>query len=233
MSAPLPRWVPVVLLLVSNLLPLWLVLDGSADTADLLMAYVLETWVLLLLALPQAPAVVRWGFAGGLRAGLGLVLILVLVVAATLGTTRRVASEVTWDRASVLGILGVAAGLVVSLGITWWRHGSPVPGRAGAAGAFAWRFVLLVCGAVVGLSAAASYDDLLAHGWEPAALGDGWAYPIGQRLIEAAIALDVPAAVIPAFFLVSVRTVNEVLHEVFLAVTDDKPGGPEEHRLAG
>lgn len=219
------------MLLVTNLLPLWLVLDGTVDTADLLMSYVLETWVLLLLALPRVPALLRWAFSGrqGIRAGLGLVVVLVLVVAGTVAITRRVAAEVAWDAGSVLGILGVAVSLVVGLVLTWWRHGSPVPGRTGAAGAFAWRFVLLVCGGAIGLSAAASYADLLAHGWEPAALGDGWAYPFGQRLVEAAIAIDVPAAAIPAFFLVSVRTVNEVLHEVFLALTD----GPEDADLAG
>lgn len=218
---PLPRWAPVLVLLVVNLLPLWLVLDGSAETADLLMSYVLETWALLLLALPEVPRVVRWGFSRrDVRGGPAVLLGLLLVPVGLVAMTFSVVAEVTWDTRSALSILGVALSLVVGLVLTWWQHGSPVPGRTGAAGAFAWRFVLLVCGALIGLNAARSYEELLAHGWEPAPLGDGWAYPVGQRLIETAIALDLSAAVVPAFFLVSVRTVNEVLHEVFLALTD-------------
>jgi hypothetical protein len=33
MTLPLPRWAPVAMLLVTNLLPLWLVLDGTVDTS--------------------------------------------------------------------------------------------------------------------------------------------------------------------------------------------------------
>jgi hypothetical protein len=231
-GAPLPRWAPVVLLLAVNLLPLWLVLDGKVETPDLLMAYAVETCVLLLLALPRVPGMLLRLAGQDLRMGLGGGALALGVVLSVGFLTDRVAAQVTWDRSSWLVLAGVGGSLAFGLWLGWRRHGSPVPGRRAAFGAFAWRYLLLVVGARIGLDAAESYEHLLERGWEPAALGDGWAYPVGNQLIEGAISLDVPSAVIPAFFLVLVRTVNEVLHEVYLvcreldeADAEDAPAG--------
>ena len=99
----------------------------------------------------------------------------------------------TFDLTTVLTVLvtcgSMAAGLL-------FAHRQS--GRGIAFGAVAWRLVLLVTGAVVGLGTAHAYDDLVRHGWQPAELGSAWSYPFGELMVRAAMTLDVAPLVIPA-----------------------------------
>ncbi|WP_122818517.1 hypothetical protein [Nocardioides pantholopis] len=221
MIAPVPRWSAVPTLLVVNLLPLWLVLDGRLETPDLLMTYAVEASVLMVLAAPTVPGLVRAASREqGFQAGAGVLLVVITVIGTVASLTTNIARQVSWDLGSVLSIAAVGVSVAIGLVLSWRRHGSPVPGRGGPVGAFAWRFLLLVAGGGLGLGSAQAWERLVAHGWEPAPLGDRWAQPAGEQLVEWGIALDLPTAVVPALFVVLVRTLNEVLHEIYLICKD-------------
>ena len=209
MSDEQRRWLALPGLAVSNLVPLWLVVRGSLETPDLLLSYLVEVLVLLAVWLLTRSRAAHRRLGKHLRAPL-LVLALVVVPVAV-----RVVGEVTFDLTTVLTVLvtcgSMAAGLL-------FAHRQS--GRGVRFGAVAWRLVLLVTGAVVGLGTAHAYDDLVRHGWEPAELGSAWSYPFGELLVRAAMALDVAPLVIPALFVVMVRTFNEVLYETYDILRD-------------
>ena len=209
MSDEQRRWLALPGLAVSNLVPLWLVVRGSLETPDLLLSYLVEVLVLLAVWLLTRSRAAHRRLGKHLRAPL-LVLALVVVPVAV-----RVVGEVTFDLTTMLTVLvtcgSMAAGLL-------FAHRQS--GRGIAFGAVAWRLVLLVTGAVVGLGTAHAYDDLVRHGWEPAELGSAWSYPFGELLVRAAMALDVAPLVIPALFVVMVRTLNEVLYETYDILRD-------------
>ena len=203
------RWLALPGLALSNLIPLWLVVRGSLETPDLLLSYLVEVLVLL----------VMWLLTGSRAAyrrhGKHLRTLLVVLAIIVVSVAVRVVAEVTFDLTTVLTVLvtcgSMAAGLL-------FAHRQS--GRGVRFGGVAWRLVLLVIGAVVGLGTAHAYDDLVRHGWEPADLGSAWSYPFGELLVRAALALDVAPLVIPALFVIVVRTLNEVLYETYDILRD-------------
>ena len=209
MSDEQRRWLALPGLAVSNLVPLWLVVRGSLETPDLLLSYLVEVLVLLAVWLLTRSRAAHRRLGKHLRAPL-LVLALVVVPVAV-----RVVGEVTFDLTTVLTVLVTCGSMAAGLLFAYRQSG-----RGIAFGAVAWRLVLLVTGAVVGLGTAHAYDDLVRHGWEPAELGSAWSYPFGELLVRAAMALDVAPLVIPALFVVMVRTLNEVLYETYDILRD-------------
>lgn len=213
------RWWSLVGLTATNLLPLWFALRGSLDTADLLLCYVLEAWLVTGLWLrdrrrPRRAPATRWSRRPSSDGALRLVGMLALGVTLVV-LSVRVVRRVTWDGDT----LGVVVATTLSIGLGLWlaarqRSGPTRPGSV------AWRVVLLFTGAAVGLGTADNLAVLVPRGWEPSRLGTFWAEPFGRWLVELGQAVGVAPVVVPTLFVVVVRTLNEVLYEAYDILRD-------------
>jgi hypothetical protein len=212
------RWLALPGLVLVNLVPLALVVRGDLATEDLLLSYLVELYVLLALwaaSRRRRPRGER-GRLAGVRMNLQQRFAIVfLPLMAVLGLTWSVVAAVTWDRATAVGLAVTGTSIGIGLFLTL-RQST----RGATAGMCLWRGVLLATGAWVGLGTAANYTELQGRSWDPAPLGEGWALPFGRALVEAGLALGVPAAVVPVLFVVVVRTVNEVLYEAYDVLRD-------------
>ena len=212
------RWLNLPGLALTNVVPLVLVTRDLLSTADLLLSYLFELYVLLALwgvqrrrprgSLAAHPP--RRPLPGQQRFALWFFPTILVI-----GLTWSVFRVVAWDLGTLLGV--AAMGISIAVGLVLSLRDAP---RGVTTGAWLWRLLLLAIGAWIGLGTAENYTQLQAGGWVPGPLGDGWALPFGRALAEAGLTLGVPAAVVPVLFVVLVRTVNEVLYEAYDILRD-------------
>jgi len=213
-----PRWWNLPGLVLANLVPLFLVLQGLMVTADLLLSYLFELYVLLALWLLQ-----RRRPQGSLADHLPSrsftrrqhVALWIIPAGVVIWLSWSVFAAVSWDPGTALAVAAMGVSIAVSLVLS--LRDAP---RGVTTGAWLWRMLLLATGAWVGLGTAENYTLLQSGGWDPAPLGSGWAMPFGRAMAEAGLALGVSAAVVPVLFVVLVRTLNEVLYESYDILRD-------------
>ena len=159
MTAERRPWLALPTLFAVNLVPLWLVVRGHLETADLLLSYVLELVVLVVLWDRRTLRRSIRNHGKNLLGPLGLG---ALVFGAA---TVRVLGEVTWDWGTLAAVLTTCISMGFGVFLSVRESGKGI-----TTGAILWRLLLLVTGAVVGIGTAHAYGELVAHGWEPARL---------------------------------------------------------------
>lgn len=213
---PLPQRSALLPIAISNLLPLVFAAQGWLATPDLLFAYFLEmvTWLLI-----AASVGANWRLLGAAcLEEPRLIFGVILVPIALAGGGLLIAEQVTWDLLSIISIVGVAGSCLITLWFTVRKRDGGRP--RSHLGSLAWRVLLFVVGGVLGLSASQQYQELVAHGWEPARLQSEPFLLVVQRLAQWAVDSNLSADLIPIIFIVAVRTLNEVGLELYRTVRD-------------
>ena len=171
------RWLNLPGLALTNVVPLVLVTQGLMSTADLLLSYLFELYVLLALWWVQ-----RRRPRGSLadhapRSSLTRQQRVRAVVLPdgrwSLWLSWSVLSAVSWDLGTALAV--AAMGISIAVGLVLSLRDAP---RGVTTGAWLWRMLLLATGAWVGLGTAENYTELQAGGWVPGPLGRGLGAPL-------------------------------------------------------
>jgi hypothetical protein len=195
------RSLGLVGLVVANLVPLWLLLNGALDLAALILCYAIEAFIL--------GALVRW--PGGdlwemIKMIFGAYLMTILAGA-------YAASQIAWSRATLVGIAACVLFLLAGLFWSGREHGLRSEQTTGGFTGWLRRFSVLLVG-FFGLAAVEDYELLRAHGWEPATLDGGLLEMIGLGFARFAIEFDVAPLTIAGVVLIGLQTANDVLSEL-------------------
>jgi hypothetical protein len=198
------RVLPVLLL---NLLPLVLVVQGHLETADLLLAYLLSSGIGLagLAARARRPASRFRALDWQLRAA-AVVMPLALWTAAAV----RVVSHVEWTAARA--VTALLTGVVLAAGTTWALRdrGAGRPGGR-TVGRVVWELFVLTIGVFPGLAAAEAYPVLRENGWTFGQVGDAWSFPFGTLFARFSDRTGLDPDLFPAVMVLCLVTVNETL----------------------
>lgn len=198
------RWWSPLVLLVTGLVPLYVVLTEQGSAADVLMAYGIEGSAVYLGWVVLARPTRRWVFyPGAVLVGLWLL----MMVAGSFWPFYLDHREA--GLATFLALL-VSAGASLA-----WVLGRD---RDHLGLSVAWRTLVLTIGGIFGVETAPSIGYLLRDGWVPAHLGDGPLSQVGDSFLIWLVDAGYSAAVVPVLMIVAFRTLNEVLVEIILVL---------------
>lgn len=197
-------WWGVVVLTVTNLLPLVLVLNGALDLPLLVVCYLVEAVLITLVTRstpPRAGAPRPADRFGSLGTRALFALVLVIFAGSALSATR-------WDGTTLAVLAGTVLLFVVGLR-TAERQGTLDDARW--MGTWGWHLAVIFIGSLVAVPYMEDLSVLLDAGWRPAPLGDfpvsGPALRINRTIVESGVAPEVMGTAIFVVF----KTVNEVL----------------------
>lgn len=196
-------------LVLGDLVPLALLLDGRLESADVLMGLAIQVGLLggFTRRSPRGSHL-HWGDR-----------ILLVLLPVFLGIL--IASRVSWDLVSAAGVTVTAVSTFGALWLASRQSGHTISDLAGGTWALACRLGLVWVG-ILGLDVADRLERLSGSGWEPATLEEG-SSDLGVRLVQLVLDLGIPTVALPALMVLSLQTLNDVL----LLVRQSLPEPPD------